>query len=61
MKGMIKATDGMGRTVLAMAAMSGKDSTFDTVLLAIKDELDLIEVSHPLFISVSTTGTSRFS
>lgn len=43
---MIKATDSIGRTVLAMAALSGKRNTFDTVLVAVKNELDPTEVKQ---------------
>lgn len=47
---MMKATDGIGRTLLAMAASSGKRGTFETVLAAVKNELDPTEVSHPMCV-----------
>jgi len=42
----MKATDALGRTVLAMAAFSGNKGTFDAVLAAVKKELVPNEVCH---------------
>lgn len=44
LKAMKKATDGTGRTVLAMAAIKGEKDTFDTVFTAVKDKLNSAEV-----------------
>lgn len=45
----MKATDGIGRTVLAMAALSGRKNTFDTVVAAVKNELDPAEVEQCMY------------
>lgn len=42
----MKATDVLGRTVLAMAASTGNKGTFDAVLAAVKKELVQNEVRH---------------
>lgn len=47
---MMRATDGTGRTLLAMAALSGKKEAFDTVFAALKNELDPAEVRHYLYL-----------
>ena len=48
---LIKATDSIGRTVLAMAALSGDKGTFDTVLAAVTEELGHTEVCLTLSIT----------
>lgn len=50
---MIKARDGIGRTVIAMAASSGNRGMVDVVLKTVKDELDPTEVSKPLLCFVN--------
>ena len=57
---MMKATDGIGRTLLAMAASSGKRGTFETVLAAVKNELDPPEVRHPLAFVTNIACSFRF-
>lgn len=54
---MIQATDGNDRTVLALAALSGKRDTFDTVLSAVERVLHSDKVRHPL--SLFDTYTLR--
>lgn len=49
---MISGTDCNGRTLIAMAALSGKRAIFDTVLSTVKDELNPMEVLHHLCFSV---------
>lgn len=50
LKDLMKATYGIGRTVLAIAASSGKMGTFETVLAAVMNELDPTEVVNPLYL-----------
>ena len=42
--------DYKGHTILAMAASSGDKGTFDTVLAAVTEVLEQIEVRHTLII-----------
>ena len=51
MNAMTKRTDCLGRTLLAMAALSGDNSTFDTVLAAVTEELGQTEVCLTLSIT----------
>lgn len=48
---MLTGLDDKGRTVIAMAASSGKSSNFDTVLKTVKDELDPTEVRQLICLS----------
>lgn len=45
----MKAKDGNGSTVLAIAASTAKTSILDTVLSAVKEDLDLSEVGPYVF------------
>ena len=51
MKAMMKRTDGLGQTLLAMVASSGQKVAFDIVLAAVTKELETTEVRHPLFLT----------
>ena len=51
MTAMMKRTDGLGRTLLAMVATSGQKVAFDIVLAAVTKELETTEVRHLLFLT----------
>ena len=56
LKLMLHATDSIGRTVLAMAALSGDKGTFDTVLAAVTEVLGQTKVC----LTLSITEYSNF-
>ena len=46
---MMKATDEIGRSVIALATLRGRKSTLEAVITAVMEILDQTEVCHPLY------------
>jgi len=46
---MMKATDEIGRSVIALATLRGRKGTLEAVLTAVMEMLGQTEVRHPLY------------